>query len=84
MPKKRTNNLFFTKNRDIFTATVSFAHIAAMSQPGFKTEWSETETKRDETLGLRDRDFKKRVSRHVSRYPPLALTSLPTIGTVLW
>ena len=36
--KKRTNNLFFTKNHDIFTTPVSFAHIAAISRTDFETQ----------------------------------------------
>ena len=42
---KKLQIINFTKNQDIFNTFVSFAHIAAMSRPGFETQWSDTETK---------------------------------------
>ena len=47
---------------------MSFAYIAAMSRPGFETQWPKTETRPK----LRKRVSRRPdVSRHVSRYPPL-------------
>ena len=69
MAKKTYKQIIFTENHDIFTTPMSFAHIAAM----YVSSWirdaviQDRDRDRDETLGLRERDFEN----SVSKYSPL-------------
>ena len=65
MTKKRTNKSIFTKNDDI---RIYSTYKLCRHRCNVSTWIRDTVIRdRDETLGSRDRDFKKRVLR----YPPL-------------
>ena len=71
----------FTNNQGIYSTCELRPHRCNVSS------WIRDAVIRDrdryEILGSRDRDFEKRVSRHVSRYPPLPKGStkiLPSIS----
>ena len=54
--------LYFTKNHERFITPLTFAHNAAMSRPGFETQWSDTETR----LWGYETESLKNVSRDMS------------------